>query len=237
MYKLLVASVADPICAAQPQTQAVTAIFERWGFDYRPLVDYSWIGWPSKAWGFMRTARELAAGGEYTHLMFVDARDIVLLASPDEVMERYFALGHPWVYNAEPNIWSPKSFKPEDYPTPRCTYRYLNAGACIGEVAHIHACFDKWTGGGRPPMNMPGGDQDWMAARFIEGYPDAIGLDLGCYLFQCMCGSLVGDNPHCTIEPGKVYNNVTNTEPVIIHFNGGDDITADNRRLLWAHLI
>jgi len=158
---------------------------------------------------------------------------VVVLAGPDEVMERWREFEHPWVYNAEPFIWSPDSFQPEDYPTPDVTYRYLNSGAYIAEREHLVECFDRWT----IPCYLPRGDQDWMAARFIKEYPDAIALDYGCELFQCMCGSLVGDEPHCTIEPGKVVNHVTETEPLIIHFNGGDDITAPNRRLLWEAMI
>jgi len=100
------------------------------------------------------------------------------------------------------------------------------------------ALWDKWTAGGtRIPRNLPHGDQDWMAARFIEGYPDAIALDHECKLFQCMCGSLMESEPYCVMKPGQVYNDLTMTWPLIIHFNGGDDITADDRRGLWAHLI
>lgn len=222
----------------EARTEAVTALLNHWGFDYRPVVDESWIGWPSKMLRFIRIAHELAAGGDYTHLMFIDARDIVLLTGPDEIMERWRKFNHPWIYSAEPNIWSPNSFTPEQYPTPDCVYRYLNGGASIGEVVHISEYFNKWTDDGENlPLSLPRGDQDWMAARFIEEYPDAIMLDHDCELFQCMCGSLVGPNPRCSIMPGKVVNHTTGTEPLIIHFNGGDDITSPSRSILWRHLI
>lgn len=230
-YKLKVASVADQGFAALPKTHATGTILIHHGFDYTMLKDYLWIGWLSKLWHMMDVAGELK--GDYSHLMFLDASDIVVLGSPDEVMERYFKLGHPWVYGAEENIWSPDSFQPGDYPTPNVKYRYLNAGACLGEIGFMDRWLTKW---GRPGY-IPGGDQDWLAARFIESYPEAMMLDTNCELFQSMCGSQVEPNPHVILSPGKAYNRVTDTHPLIIHFNGGTDITDEERKPLWQHYL
>lgn len=236
--KLLVASVVDPVCAKEAKTQAVTAILEHHGFDYRPIVDEGWFGWPSKLLGQIKLVHDLAISKEYTHLMFIDARDIVLLDGPGEVMKRYYEFDHPWVYNAEPFIWSPDSFQPEDYPTPKCIYRYVNGGASVGLISHMNRYYNKWTKfGADPPVNLPRGDQDWIAARFIEDYPDAIMLDHNCELFQCMCGSLMPAGPNCMLLQGKVINHITKTNPIVIHFNGGDDITSPERRMLWDHWI
>lgn len=229
-FKLKVVSVADQIFAALPKTFAVASILVHHGFDYTMKLDWLWHGFISKIWHMMDTVNDLAG---YTHLMFIDCADVVLLAGPDEIMERYFAFGHPWVYAAEPFIWSPGSFQPEDYPTPDVKYRYLNAGASIGEIEHMRHWLNAW---GRPNY-IPGGDQDWMAARFIEGYPDAIKLDTNCELFQCACGSQVEPNPHMAVGIGAVHNMVTNTDPLIIHFNGGANICDSDRRFLWEHFL
>lgn len=235
--KLIVASVVDLPYSTLPKVKAVTTILKRQGFEARQVVDETWFGWPSKLLGFIEIVRGLVAEGHYTHVLFIDGADVVMLAGPDEVMRRYHKFNHPWVYGAEPFIWSQGSFTPEQYPTPQCLYRYLNGGACVGRIDHVLSYFDKWTNNGKKPPLCFRGDQDWMAARFIEEYPDAIILDHECKLFQSMCGSLVGDTPHCTIVPGKVHNNVTGTDPIVIHFNGGDDITTPDRRLLWDCLI
>jgi len=236
MYKLAVISIISSNLECEPRVLAVKAILEHFGYHHIQYVDHAWFGWSSKLLFNVHMCHELT---DFTHIMYVDARDVVVLAGPDEVMARWREFEHPWVYNAEPFIWSPNSFQPEDYPTPSTVYRYLNSGAYIAEREHLVRWFDKWVGkdGRGVPLHIPEGDQDWMAARFIEDYPDAIGLDLGCYLFQCMCGSLDGDEPRCIVTPGNVYNRITNTHPLIIHFNGGDDITAENRRELWQHLI
>ena len=230
-FKLKVASVADQGFAALPKTFAVASILVHHGFDYTMKLDYLWVGWISKLWHMMDIVNDLA--DEYTHLMFIDCADVVLLAGPDEVMERYFKFNHPWVYNAEPFIWSPGSFQPGDYPTPDVKYRYLNAGASIGEIGHMHEWLDTW---GRPDY-IPAGDQDWMAARFLESYPDAIKLDTECRLFQCMCGSQVEPDPHVVVGIGAVHNMVTNTDPLVCHFNGGTNICDSDRRFLWEHFL
>jgi len=161
--------------------------------------------------------------------MLMDARDVVLLAGEEEIMERWESFDHPWVYNAEPFIWSPGSFEPDDYPPCDTLYRYLNAGVAIGEREHIIGWFNSWT----LPLYLPTGDQDWMAARYLDSYPAAIKLDSNCELFQCLCGSMVGDDPYVTIERGKVYNRMTDTYPLVIHANGGSDITLPPFDTLW----
>lgn len=228
--KLVVVSVCDYNFSVMLKVHAVTDILSAWGYDYRLFVDYLWHGWVSKQDHFIRVSHEIA---DATHLMFIDAADVVLLCGPDELMERWGQFGHPWVYSAEPNIWSPDSFQPEDYPTPDVKYRYLNSGASVGEVAHIRDCFDRWTDFDRKPPVCRRGDQDWMARHFILDWPDAIKLDTNCDLFQCMCGSDI----HTSMTPGKVHNNITGTDPAVIHFNGGTDITVPARRGLWEHLL
>jgi len=232
--RLKVVSVADQVFAALPKTLACASVLIHHGFDYTMKLDWLWQGWISKIWHMMDIVKDLAGhraghGTAYTHLMFIDCADVLPLAGPDEVMERYFEFDHPWVYAAEPFIWSEGSFQPEDYPTPDVLYRYLNAGASIGEIGHMRHWLSQWP----RPKALPQGDQDWMAARFIENYPNAMMLDTNCDLFQCCCGSKVEPDPFITVSPGKMYNRITDTYPLIIHANGGDDITAPDWRPLW----
>lgn len=229
-FRLKVVSVADQGFAVLPKTFASASILIHHGFDYTMKLDYLWCGWISKLWHLMDTVQDLMG---YTHLMFIDAGDVVALAGPDEIMERYFAFNRPWIYNSEPFIWSPGSFQPEDYPTPNVKYRYLNGGASIGEIGHMREWLTRW---GRPGY-ISGGDQDWLAARYLESYPDAIKLDTNCDLFQCMCGSQVEPNPFVILSPGKAYNRITDTYPLILHFNGGTDICDAERRPLWEHWL
>lgn len=230
-FKLKVLSVVDPACAVEPQTVAVRKILAYHGYDHYQKIDYLWFGWPSKLIGFIEMVQTLDES--YTHVMLLDGRDVVVLAPQEDVMERFLQFKHPWVYGAEPHIWSPNSFQPEDYPTPQCAYRYLNAGACIGERMHILKWYSTWTNGFTEGPQCKRGDQDWLAARLIRHYPDAIKLDHYCHLFQNMCGS----DQLVDVIPGHMHNNETDSDPLIIHFNGGTDITVPKRRGLWAHWV
>lgn len=234
MTKLVVTSCTDLAFSRKPATEVIRQIMDKWGYDYRPYVDSLWYGWPSKLEYLIRACHEMT---DATHIMMIDAQDVVILCDPDELMERWAAFNHPWVYNAEPFIWSPNSFQPEDYPTPDVVFRYLNAGASISNREHMVKWFDKWTDFGKNKVVCKRGDQDWMAAHFISGYPDAIKLDINCDLFQCMCGSEVEEAPHVEVGPGHVHNLTTGTSPAVIHYNGGTDITEDKRRVLWTPLV
>ena len=227
-HKLVVTSICDRFFATMPKTAAITDILHKWGYDYRPYVDLLWYGWPSKVYYYTDYVKTLL--GEATHIMFIDSSDVVLLCGPDELMERWAAFDHPWVYNAEPHIWPPNSFTPEDYPTPMVNNRYINGGAYIGEVEHVAYWYDQWT---QTPIVCEKSDQHWMAERFLKHWPDAIKLDTNCDLFQCMCGN----DWNVTVTPGHLHNNMTGTDPAVIHFNGGTDITALDRRGLWDCLI
>lgn len=237
-YRLIVTSVISANLEHEPRTVACRNIIKHWGYNFSPYVDRAWTGWPCKLRHIIKFSKRVQQENHYTHIMFIDARDVILLGTPKQVMDKFLQFNHPWVYNAEPFIWSPGSFLPSDYPPCDTPWPYLNSGACIAEVNHMVHYFDKWTdGGANPPIHLPRGDQDWTAARFLEDYPDAIKLDNDCELFQCMCGSLTATNPHCIMTPGQVFNQTTNTHPLIVHFNGGDDITSPTRSILWKSLL
>jgi hypothetical protein len=240
MDKLVVHSVCSPDFAPLDKVKTSTALFNYHGYDYRLHVDPLWIGWPSKIWHYLDLVLNAPTEGA-THYMFVDAADVVPLVGPDELLTLWKQeFNHPWVYCGEVNIWSPNLFQPEEYPTPPGMFRYLNAGICIGEVEHMKKWWSEWM---RPPASMPESDQDWLHGKLMAHWPDAFILDQGCQLFQCMCAA----DPIMEIEPGYAYNTVTWTEPKVLHFNGGTDITWAkdpksnppdiNRRLVWEHWL
>lgn len=223
-------------CVFEPGTMAVMEILEHHGWAVEREVEQVWTGFTAKIRWARRCARELT---QYTHLMLIDARDVVVLASPDVIMERFLEFDHPWVCNAEPFIWPPGMYLPERYPKCDTPYRYLNSGAYIAEREHLLDCLTRWPDGGEELKEfMKGRNED--GPYFSEKYlnePGSIKLDHNCELFQCMCGSQVGEKPFVTVEPGHVHNRVTDTYPLIIHFNGGTNIAAPDRRELWQHWV
>jgi len=227
-FKLKVLSVVDIPFSETPKCEAVRSILDHWGYDHYQKVVPQWKGNITKAKWFIKLVNQLDES--YTHVMLIDGSDVVVLAEPAHIMEEFFALDHPWVYAAEANIWPPSSFVPDDYPTPAVTHRYINAGACLGEREHIIGWFAKF---GRP-FSPIGSDQGWTAEQFLTYYPDAIQIDYGCRLFQCMNRQ---SNDVVSVVEGSVHNIEEDTFPLIIHYNGGQDITTPERRILWQNLL
>lgn len=231
-FKLKVLSVIGPPNLAQePRTVAVRQILDYWGYDHQQKVDPLWTGMSCKLVGYFEMVKELDES--YTHVMLCDARDVVVLASPERVMEEWFKFGHPWVFNAERNIWPVSSYTPEEYPTPPGLFRYINEGVSIGERAYIKEWYSKWTNGfTTTPTDFTGSCQHWMAKRFVRHYPDLIKIDQDCELFQCVAGAF-----HLEVSPGFAHNEDTGTSPLVIHYNGGNDITHPKWSNIWRHWI
>jgi hypothetical protein len=183
-----------------------------------PVKIYSppWQGLLSKITTALQASRELT---DASHILFIDAYDIVPLARPDVIMERFAAFQHPFVMNAEPHIWPPNSFTPEDYPPCESVWRYLNSGAFLAEREYLRECLERW---GNPFGWPSGNDQDWYATHFLKE-PGCIKLDTKCELFQCLIGGWWAFDT----APGKLHNTKTNTDPVILHHNGGGSLAED----------
>lgn len=214
-------------CWHEAKTRAVREILEYHGWDVEEEIEPIWTGFTAKLRWAHRCAAELT---QYTHLMLIDARDVVLLAGPDEVLSCFLEFDHPWVCAAEPHIWPTGMYEADDYPPCDTPYRYLNSGAYIAERTWLLACFNRWPAEGvkQRALVAKGEDGPWMTENYLT-YPGAIVLDHNCQLFQCLCGS----DWLCEVTPGCVHNRKTNTDPLIIHHNGGTDITAPDRSFLW----
>ena len=210
-------SMVSADCAQEAKTRAVSAILKEHGWIHHQQVKPVWGGFADKLHWAYECARTLT---QYTHLAFFDARDIVVLAGPDKTLARFLEFGHPWVCGAEPFPWPADAYNLNTYPTCSTPYRFLNSGAYIAEREHMLACFDRWP-------EIQGDDQEWLTNRYLEG--DDIILDHQCSLIQNMCGSesLVDISYHL------VYNPTTQTLPLVIHYNGGANITRPDRRVLW----
>ncbi len=210
-------SLVSADCANEDKTKMVGTIIREHGWELHLKIDPVWLGFASKLRWAHKCARDLT---QYTHLAFFDARDVVVLAGPEQTLERFLTFGHPWVCGAEPFPWPANAYDLNTYPVCNTAYRFLNSGVYIAEREHLLACFEGWP-------EIQGDDQEWLTNRFLEG--DDILLDHNCELFQNMCGS----ESLVEISYQRAYNRATGTCPLVIHYNGGADITRPDRRVLW----
>jgi len=221
MNSIIAISVISENLIGEAKTVASLSTLEAHGWTCaRWLVDH-WSGFALK----LKTVYNLAQKStKFSHIMFVDARDVVLLGTPDQVLERFLEFDHPWVCGAEVNLWPVNSFPKDVFPPSSTCWRFLNSGAYVANREHLLSCFEKW-----PEIPNDADDQRWLASRYLEN-PDDILLDTKCKLIQNMCGS----DHLMYMEYGRAYNMLTHTEPLIVHFNGGTDITDPDRRILWS---
>lgn len=210
----------------RPQIETVKSLLDRHGIQYQMYgLDRNWRGFGAKLRSAYRAALELEW---HDYILLLDPPDCVPLGGPEAILERFEAFRHPWVCAAEPNIWPAGSFRTEDYPETQSPWKYLNSGSYLVERRYLKECFQRWAPEGPDSIPTRVDDQQWLADKFIHE-PGCIKLDTGCQLFQCLIGGWWAFE----VEPGRLYNKVTGTEPLILHHNGGGDIFEERVRVLW----
>jgi len=225
---LTVMSVVDDKHSTSDRLNICQDVLKKQGFTTYLGIDDNWKGLRSKITFYTNAIREL----DTQYVMFLDALDVIVLGGPDKVMEKYLSFNHPWVYSTERNIWPPSSFKEECWLPSDSPYRYLNSGGYIGDREYIISQYEKWTDNWTASYDEFTSEQFWVTRNYMKDR-SAIKLDTDCELFQSMCGAY-----DCIITPGQVYNPETEAYPLIIHFNGGVDVSKKpSARKLWESIL
>lgn len=192
--------------------RCVTRILEAHWITYKVYGRGRWRGFGEKLLTCYKAAREETG---FTHILFIDAFDVIVLGRPDQLLERFREFGHPWVTCSEVNCW-PDSARADTFPECDTHWRFLNSGAYMAEREYLVDCLGRWGG----ESISPGvDDQRFLTDRYLEE-PEAILLDTGCRLFQ----SLLGGWHLFDSGPGWLHNRFTDSDPLVLHHNGGADI-------------
>lgn len=186
-----------------------------------PLHTYTghWRGFGEKLLMGIRASDELK---EYTHLMLMDAFDVIVAGSAADILNRFMEFGHPFVCQAELNCWPDREKAPR-YPSSPTMWRYLNSGLYVVEREYLG-----WLWRKHGPIDPGVYDQRWVTDVFLND-PGSIVLDTGCRLFQ----SLHGVQRFVERKDGRIYNNQTGTYPLVAHHHGGADIRDAYASGLW----
>lgn len=162
------------------------------------------------------------AGG-YTHVLFTDAWDLLFLAPLEAIVAKYIAFGSPpmlmsatWCLN-DYTIYAPDDVDPS---TP---YKFPGSAMYIAEIPYLIDTFTRMD-------RVKKEDESYAYSKaWREGWFRPV-LDSKCELFQ-------DNEKYCIVENGRVYNALTGTYPLIVHF-GGDytdpDTGKDVRIIPWA---
>jgi hypothetical protein len=201
-----------------------------------PLWPYgmggTYRGWISiKVHQIIEECDKLSEAG-FSHLLYMDGRDTMLMGTIEEVLEKYAAYGSPpLLMSAQPEIFMSyeKYYNLKLYPTAEALghpYCYPGSPLYMGEVHYIKDCLSwmlnqGWDG------SMPDDDPAWWR-RFDNERQDElksgrIKFDHECEIFQNAGWRIGSDLAICETHRGiiRVLNRLTETWPVILHFDGG----------------
>ncbi len=197
MQKIKVITVATQ---DTPHLQALIRSAKRCGMDLTVLgLGETWQGFGMKV---IKTREYLKTLEGYTHFIFVEAYDTLFLKHIAEVPGYLF-------FSAEKNCW-PDADKAKEYPSSISPYRFLNSGVYSAGIKQYLELTEKY------PVQMSDDDQRYFTNIYLNEKADIIRLDDGCSLYQSYAYKADTD---FTINE-TLTNNITKTQPAIIHFNG-----------------
>jgi hypothetical protein len=150
----------------------------------------------------------------------VDNLDVIL----DKFMFRYYKRGHKVIYNAETNCHPDISLAPK-FPCQDKKYKYLNAGAFIGEREYIIEVLNRCEKLMKKKTDFGYSEQGFIQRVFLENIKKndlSIWIDHDCHIFQVLWDQNGGRSANFDIvyNENKIYNIHTNTKPSIFHYPG-----------------
>lgn len=152
-------------------------------------------------------------------VLFVDGWDTMFNAGSGILLSRYNRdFKGKMVIASEMLCWPPH-IKPERYNNSNHIFRYLNSGVYIGPCKLVRETVKKAID------TQDHDDQGALAEVFLTDKSGNLVLDSDCKLFQCINGAtkFLEVNKY----KGNVFNNLTKTEPAVLHFNGNSDSLID----------
>ena len=156
------------------------------------IIQTDWKGFGTK----VIELRKFLLTVTFDHFIFVDAYDTLIVSKPNYN-------GKDIIFSCEKHKWPDRD---APYKETEHVWQYLNSGSFAAPVAEYLALTDKY------PIDYADDDQRYYTQIFLQG---GIKLDYECKLFQSMAFEEPGD---FSLTPFK--NNITNSTPSILHFNG-----------------
>ena len=180
--------------------------------------DYEIIGGRYVAYGSKQIAAyEYAKKSDCTHLFIVDAYDVFVLGTMTDALNR-IPDKDIVLFNAESQVWPYSEWKSE-YPITGSKWNYLNGGAAFVAVDRFCRLFEE------NPISHTDNDQVNLARIFLDKRDRYnMKLDTNCDVFQ----SIAFEDPddfYYDHSDKKLTNLKTSTQPIVIHGNGGTDMS------------
>lgn len=172
----------------------------------------------------------------YTHILYVDGVDSIIIAPESEIIRKFEAMGMPaCLMSSDCECFPPMPDALDRFPAAE-PWRYVNAGGFIAEISYFVALV-KYLAGKYPD---DGNQQSWIVREWpIPG----LVLDHKCSIFQPMDGTnktIVVRGSDVNWATGRVFSMFTGEWPCVLHFRGGysDPETGRDERItpVWRQL-
>ena len=150
-------------------------------------------------------------------VVFTDGYDTVFQLGPDALVERFEKFKVDVVISAETQCWPDKRLcdRYARILSDAGQFRYVNSGNYMGLAKHLKTLLRDFD-----PDQPDSDDQLYISQRYLDSLVHAkrkLALDNGCVLFQPLSGVENGD---WTMRGHVFHNELTNSDPVVLHGNG-----------------
>jgi hypothetical protein len=145
-------------------------------------------------------------------ILFTDSYDVVLSASPKEILEKFRNTHSQILFSTEKTCW-PDGTLESQYPETEGEYKFLNSGGFIGYANQVLEIL-------KDDVKMEDDDQLYYTKKFFEYVKkdlEFIKLDYNQIIFQTLNLSI---DDLTQDENGRFTNNISGNKPCIIHANG-----------------
>lgn len=191
-----------------PGVKELKRSLDYFNWDYE-LLNERYIAYGSK----MINAYNYAKKTDCSHLFIVDAYDIFVLGTMQEALNKI--PDHDCIlFNAEKACW-PYTEWEKEYPKVYGPWKYLNGGACFVQVEKFIKLFEE------NPIKHTDNDQVNLARVYLDKRDSYnMKLDTDCDLFQSIAFEHDNDFFIWNGKNRAFQNNITGSDPIIIHGNG-----------------
>lgn len=160
-------------------------------------------------------------------VLFADAYDVLYAGGAEGILERWRRLNvsHERIlFQGERGCWPDwdmgphgRRFCEQQYPASPTPYRYVNSGVWMGHAAVAARLLTELV------AYTPGLDDQHVTGHIFVDYNDRFVLDQNATLFQSMHGdgNNVGFTTSASDGAPTLFNALTHTLPLVLHFNGG----------------
>lgn len=187
-----------------------------------------WEGYVTKIKG---VKKKIESFNDDDIIIFIDAFDVLISGYTNEIIEKFKSYNCDILVSTELNCYPPAFKNDIDKIIPNnIKNKYINAGGYMGYVKNIKSFLEWKTINEIEHICQIGGDQTYIIKYFIENYNKVnIKLDTESLIFQSM--HLISWK-EIDFRGGRVYNNILNTYPCFVHFNGGTYQTMERKNIM-----